>query len=78
MGALPAVNDPHAARIWAFVSRSTSAYTLVVSIETWPSHARIVVELGLADRQDRFREVHVRPLQGERLADTKSGAVEQQ
>ena len=34
VGALPAVNDPHAASIWAFVSRSTSAYTLVVSIET--------------------------------------------
>jgi hypothetical protein len=41
--ALPAVNDPHAASIWAFVSRSTSAYTLVVSVETWPSHARILL-----------------------------------
>jgi hypothetical protein len=43
VGALPAVNDPHAESIWAFVSRSTSAYTLVVSIETCPSHARIVL-----------------------------------
>src|SRR5580704_12403459 len=27
----------------AFISRSTSAYTLVVSSDTWPSHARIVL-----------------------------------
>ena len=43
MGALPPVNDPHAEGIWAFVSRSSSAYTLVVSIETCPSHVRIVL-----------------------------------
>ena len=34
VGALPGPNDPHSASICAFVSRSTSAYTLVVSIET--------------------------------------------
>jgi hypothetical protein len=39
VAALPEVNDPHAASILAFVSRSTSAYTLVVSIETCPNHA---------------------------------------
>ena len=42
-GALPGLNHPQAASIWAFVSRSTSAYTLVVSIDTSPSHARIVL-----------------------------------
>jgi hypothetical protein len=40
VGALLAVNDPHAASLWAFVSRSTSAHTLVVSIETTNINAR--------------------------------------
>lgn len=33
----------HLARALAFISKSISAYTLVVSIDTCPSHARIVL-----------------------------------
>ena len=36
-------NSSQFASTLAFISKSTSAYTFVVTIDTWPSHARIVL-----------------------------------